>query len=668
MNQNEYLELVETLRHHDFLYYIESCPIITDQEYDRLYKELEACEQAHPDWILPSSPTQNISDSTHSGFKRKAHAAPMLSLANTYSEEELGEFIIRMEKLLETSSPLFCAELKMDGLAISIRYEKGVLVHALTRGDGVKGDDITQNIKAIRQVPYRLKGDHFPDVLEVRAEVFMPLKVFKELNLAREEGGEELWANPRNAAAGSMKLLDAREVYKRKLDLIVFGVIEDSSGEAKRQQDIASYLAAFGFPTFASDQMARVKSVEEIMSFARDIEGRRANLPFEIDGIVIKLDNIASRRALGRTAKTPRWAVAYKFAAEKALTVIHEITTQVGRTGVLTPVAELEPVFLSGSTIKRATLHNIDEIRRKDIRVGDTVWIEKGGDVIPKVSEVDLSKRVEGQAQWEMPLKCPSCSEAVEQVEGEVAYRCTNSAECPAQNVKKLIFFASKPALDIDSLGDKIVHRLVSSGLVQKFSDIYRITKQDLLSLEGFQEKSAANLVEAIEKSKRAELYRVILGLGIKYVGKGTAELLADYCMSLDRFISIKEEELVELEGIGEKVALSVVEYISHQGNLDELSALQELGIEPTPPKGKLVDDHPFSGKTFVITGTLEGYTRVEAGALIKERGGKVSSSVSKKTDYVVYGAEAGSKLKKAEKLSVETLDEVQFNGMLGYE
>ncbi|MCF7806690.1 MAG: NAD-dependent DNA ligase LigA [Simkaniaceae bacterium] len=661
MTYEDYIQLIETIRHHDMLYYIENRPRISDYEYDMLYKDLEAMEQEHPDWTLASSPTQTISDSSHSGFKQKSHAAPMLSLANTYSEEELADFIKRTKKLLERYEPIFFVEYKMDGLAISLRYEKGVLVCGLTRGGGKKGDDITQNVKAIKNLPFRLKGKNIPDVLEVRAEVFMPVKVFEELNAKRKAVAEELWANPRNAAAGSLKLLDVREVYKRKLDLIAFGIIEDSSHGVDFQKDVAHYLKNLGFPTFAHDQMAIAKNVDEIMLFAQRVEKERGTLPFEIDGIVIKLDDIKHRERLGTTAKTPRWAVAYKFAAQKAKTLIEDITTQVGRTGVLTPVAELKPVFVSGSTIARATLHNIDEIHRKDIRIGDTVWIEKGGDVIPKVVEVDYSERKEGAPAWSMPTLCPSCGSPVMQEEGEVAFRCINHQECPAQNLKKLIFFASKEAMDIENLGEKIVEKLAQAHLLQKFSDIYRLKKEVLLSIEGFKDKSAQNLIDSIEDSKKREFYRFILALGIKHVGKGIAELIANYCRSLDAFINLTEEELIALEGVGEKVAQSVVDYLDNPVHIDEINTLLQLGVTPTMPKQKHIKEHPFNGKTFVLTGSLEAFTRSQAAALIKERGGKVAGSVSAKTDYLLYGDDAGSKLKKAESLHISLMSEAEF-------
>ena len=663
MTIEEYLSLVDTIRHHDFLYYIKSSPEISDQEYDHLYKQLEAMEQAHPGWVVPSSPTQVIADSLHEGFERKSHSAPMLSLANTYSFEELGEFVKRMEKLLECENPPFCAELKMDGLAVSLRYEKGQLVHALTRGDGKSGDDITRNIQTIHSLPYRLKGEAIPDVLEVRAEVYMPLDVFEALNELKEE--EDKWANPRNAAAGSLKLLDTKEVYRRKLNFIAFGVIEDSSNAISHQSEVAPYLKQLGFPTFNRDQIARCNSLEELVAFANRIEQMRHAMPFEIDGIVVKLDDMKKRAYLGATAKTPRWAVAYKFAAEKATTTVEEITVQVGRTGVLTPVAELKPVHLAGSTISRATLHNFDEIVRKDIRIGDTVSIEKGGDVIPKVTHVLMEKRKPDAKKWAMPTHCPSCGELVSQVEGEVAIRCLNHKECPAQNLRKVIFFASKPAMDIEDLGDKVVQKLAEAGLVQKFSDIYRLTEEELLTLEGFKEKSAQNLINAIEKSKSVAFYRLILALGIPFVGKGTAELIANYAKNVEKMKALTVEELIELDGVGEKVAYSVIDYLKHAGHVEEVDALIALGVAPEAPKEVADRSHPFFGKTFVLTGSLADFTRTEAASLIKERGGKVSASVSTKTDYVIYGEEAGSKLKKAQKLGVDTMDEQAFKAYI---
>lgn len=658
---DDYISLVEEVRSHDFYYYQEARPIISDFEYDKLYKELETVEKAHPDWILQTSPTQNINDAAHPKFKRVEHRYPMLSLANTYSEEEIGDFIHRVEKLLEQKGAKFALELKMDGIAVSLRYEKGVFVQALTRGDGKKGDDITQNVRAIRSLPLKLQGAKIPEILEVRAEVFMPLSVFHALNVAKGKEGEELLANPRNAAAGSLKLLDAREVFRRKLSILVYDIAEQSEYSLSHQHEIAPYLKGLGFPVFDDGEREVATSLEDIIAFAHKIEKKREQLPFEIDGIVIKLDNIAKRKGLGFTAKVPRWATAYKFAPRKAETILEAITMQVGRSGVLTPVAELKPVFLAGSTISRASLYNLDEIKRKDIRVHDIVSIEKGGDVIPKVVAVEHSRRSLSSKPFEVPTFCPSCGTLLKKEESQVALYCPNYKECPAQNLRKIIFFASKEAFDIENLGIKVVEKLANAGFVQKFSDIFRLKKEDLLSLEGFQERSASQLIEAIEKSKDVPFYRFILSLGIKHVGKGVAEVVANHCKTVEKFVNLQKEELLELEGIGEKVAEAVVMYLEEEAHIKEMDALLSLGVKIMPPKEAKNSSHPFYGKTFVITGTLEHFTREEAAESIKDFGGKVSSSVSSKTDYLLCGKEPGSKLKKASELGIKILTEEEY-------
>lgn len=664
-SKTEYERLIQEIRRHDRLYYIESRPAISDTEYDRLYKHLLAIESEHPEWVTRSSPTQRIGDPLTKGFKQVAHVSPMLSLANTYSEEEIADFIQRVHKLLAKNQVTFCAELKMDGVAVSVRYEKGLFVRAVTRGDGKKGDDITNNMKTISALPLELSGSHVPDVIEVRGEVFMPHKVFHKLNEQKEEEGEELWANPRNAASGSLKLLDPREVAERKLSTVFYGIAEDSSSGTDTQYECHTYLRKMGLPVFHEDHTKRCEDLKEIMAFAEKIHKKRPNLPFDIDGIVIKVDELKYVPKLGMTGKTPRSAIAYKFAPEQALTRIHEITVQVGRTGVLTPVAELEPVFLAGSTISRATLHNQEEVERKDIRVDDWVIIEKGGDVIPKVVEVDLKKRPKDSHPWKMPKTCPSCGHRVVHTEGEVAVRCPNTEGCEEQKIRRIAFFVSKEAMDIDHLGEKVVEQLVDKDLIRTISDIYNLTEKDLAKLDGFKEKSIQNLLESIHKSRYVPLSKFILALGIKYVGKGTAEDLADAAGDIDTLAKMSFEELQDIEGVGEKVAQAVVDYFSESKHLKEIHALLKNGVEPQAPKRTVRKDHDFYGKIFVLTGTLENYSRSEATDLIKERGGKVTGSVSAKTDYVLAGDDPGSKLDKAHSLKIRVLSEKQFKEML---
>jgi DNA ligase (NAD+) len=662
--KREYEGLIEEIREHDRRYFVEHRPLISDYEYDLLVKRVEKIEREHPEWVSQTSPTQRVGEALTGGFRQAAHRAPMLSLANTYAREEVCDFIKRVHKLLERTDVPFCAELKMDGVAVSVRYEKGVFVRAVTRGDGRKGDDITGNMRTIAAVPLKLAGDA-PEALEVRGEVFMPHRVFQEQNRERESDGEEAWANPRNAAAGSLKLLDPREVAARKLSAVFYGVAEDSSRSVTSQFKTHEFLKRLGLPVFESKHRCVCRDVEEIMAFAEKIRELREALPFDIDGIVIKVDDTGLYDRLGATGKSPRWAVAYKFAPEQAATRVKEITVQVGRTGVLTPVAELEPVPLAGSMIARATLHNQEEVERKDVRVGDWVWIEKGGDVIPKVVRVDQERRPRGAHPWRMPAHCPSCGAPVVHAEGEVAVRCPNAKGCAEQRVRRIAFFASKDAMDIGHLGEKVVEQLVAKGLVTRLSDLYALTMEDLATLEGFKEKSIHNLLTSIDQSRRVSLARFILALGIKYVGEGTAEILAEEVGDLDVLARMSAEELQEIEGIGEKMGQAIADYFAEPAHVEEIRRLYACGVRPEAPSKARRTDHAFFGKTFVLTGTLSAFSRAEATSLIKERGGKVAGSVSRKTDFVVAGEDPGSKLDKARALKVRVLSEKEFQGLL---
>lgn len=663
--KEEYHKLIQEIQKHDRHYYLHAKPVISDYAYDQLVKQLEAIEEEHPEWVSPASPTQRVSEMTSKGFKQVLHRHPMLSLANTYSKEEVEDFIKRVHKLLGKTHVDFCAELKMDGVAVTAIYEKGVFVQALTRGDGKKGDDITNNMKTIRSVPLELTGSHLPDVMEVRGEVFMQHAVFQRLNAEKEEAGEELWANPRNAAAGSLKLLDPRLVAKRHLSAVFYGFGDEEDAPVETQHECHQYLKKVGLPVFDDHHRERCHTADAIMAFAGKIEETRHKLPFDIDGIVIKVDQLGYHDQMGMTGKSPRWAVAYKFAPEQGLTRIEAITVQVGRTGVLTPVAELEPVFVAGSTIARATLHNQEEVERKDIRVGDWVVIEKGGDVIPKVVSVDHKRRPKDSRPWKMPRHCPSCGSDVVHSEEEVAVRCPNTQKCPEQRMRQIAFFVSKDAMDIDHLGEKVVEQLFTKGFVKTVSDIYTLTEKELSQLEGFKEKSVQNLLTSIDKSRRVSLARLILALGIKYVGEGTAEVLAEHASDIDTLAKMDVDELLEIEGVGEKIAQSIVDYFSDPAHIKEIHALFKHGVKAEAPKVVRRKDHLFSGKTLVLTGTLHNYSRSEATQLIKERGGKVSGSVSSKTDFVVAGDDPGSKLDKAKELKVKVLSEYDFEKLL---
>jgi DNA ligase (NAD+) len=597
------------------------------------------------------------------GFQTVTHRVPMLSLGNSYSKEEIGEFVGRVERQAGRSGLAFNCELKMDGIACALRYEKGLLVQALTRGNGREGDDITANVRTIARLPLQLTGPDVPEVLELRGEVFMRKETFLRLNKKRIEAGEAPWANARNAAAGSLKLLDPREVQRRHLDIVLYAVVEGLPKRICLQSEVQGFIEHLGLPV--AKPSAAVGTIDALWGYAQEVLRLRPSLPFEIDGIVIKLDDLAEQHRLGATAKSPRWAISYKFAAEQALTRIHAITVQVGRTGILTPVAELEPVLLAGSTISRATLHNEDEVRRKDIRIGDHVLIEKGGDVIPKVVEVQVDRRDDLSQPWTMPDSCPACGTLVIRAEGEVAVRCPNRTGCPAQNERKIVFFASKPAMNIDHIGVKAIEQLVECGFVTRPSDLFYLTANHFFQLEGFKEKSVQNALVALEAAKDVSLERFVLALGIPFVGAGTAELLARKAGSIQGLIDLSYEALIAIDGVGEAVAESVLEFFGEPDNLDEVKRLLDAGVSPRCVDVLSHEGHEFAGKTFVLTGTLPSYTRSDAASLIKERGGKVSGSVSKKTDYVLAGEAAGSKLEKAESLGVTVLSEEAFVDLL---
>ena len=658
----EYQALCEEAWGHNKRYYGEHAPIISDQEFDTLLKKIEELEKEHPDWIRPDSPTQKVNESLTPGFKTVPHKVPMLSLANSYSQEEIADFIKRVQKLAEKQDVPFCTELKMDGIAISATYENGHFVRGVTRGDGKKGDDITANLKTIKSLPLTLLGKNIPELLEIRGEIFMPKDTFEALNAAHLQAGEPLWANPRNAASGSLKLLDSKEAARRGLDVVFYGIAQQIPQTIFSQFECHQLLKTLGLPTL--EHVERCISLSQIWTFAEEVGKLRPVMPYQIDGIVIKVDSFHEQIRQGATAKNPRWAIAYKFAADQAVTKLIDITVQVGRTGVLTPVAELEPVLLAGSTISRATLHNEEEVARRGVRIGDTVVIEKGGDVIPKVVEVKLELRPKHSVPWKMPMFCPVCGSEVVRVAGEVAVRCPNKEKCADQQVHRIRFFVGKNAMDIDGMGEKVVEQLMQLGFVLQPSDIYKLKSDQLYQLPNFKEKSVRNLLEAIDKSKEVTLDRFIMSLGIRHVGAGTAELLARKAGNMQALLQMNKEQLLQIEGIGEKVATSIIEYFSDPENQKELDNLLEF-IRPKEVSVTTFTDHPFQGKTFVLTGSLQKYTRQSASSLIKERGGKVANSVSKSTDYLLVGDEPGSKLEKAVQLHITILNEETFEKIL---
>lgn len=655
-----YEALCRLIEAHNHRYYVEHAPILSDEAYDALYADLLKIESEHPEWVRPTSPSQRIGEILTGGFQTVSHKVPMLSLANTYSKEELREFLERMQRLLGKNTIAFCCELKIDGIAISAHYREGKFVQGLTRGNGKQGDDITANMRAIKALPLQLLPP-YPPFLEVRGEVFMPHQAFQSLNAQKQENGEEPWANPRNAAAGSLKLLDPAEVARRRLSIIFYSLLTQDSQMPTSQYAACQLLKSYGLPIIPS--IAYCHNKEEILSFADQVHENRSLLAFDIDGIVIKLDDIALQHQLGTTGKHPRWAVAYKFAAEQATTRLNAITLQVGRTGVITPVAELDPVFLAGSTISRATLHNSEEITRKDIRIGDLVVIEKGGDVIPKISSVVLDKRPITSEPWPLPTRCPTCHTPLVQASGEVALRCPNHSSCPDQLLRRLLHFTGKEGFDIEALGIKILQQLIDKHFVSSPADLFSLTEKQLLQLEGIRDKAAKKILHGIDKARQIPLERFVMALGIKHVGRSAAELLARTAGSLDALCAMSYEQLLNLEGIGPKSAQAVTDFFEDPANLVLIQNLVENHLTITA--SLKADFHPFNGKILVLTGTLQHYTRSAAVLLIKARGGSVASTISQKTSWVVAGAEAGSKLTKAKALGIPILSETEFKAML---
>ncbi|AGW38077.1 NAD-dependent DNA ligase [Chlamydia pecorum PV3056/3] len=654
-SQEYYLELCQELEKHDYQYYVLHAPLISDYDYDMKMRELQLIEKQHPEWRVPWSPTLRLGDRPSGELEIVDHKYPMLSIANGYSEEELEEFFSRVEKSLG-HVPYYTIELKIDGIAVAIRYEDRILVQAMSRGNGKQGEDITTNIRTIRALPLRLP-EEAPEFLEVRGEVFFKRAVFDEINAKQRALKKPEFANPRNAAGGTLKLLSAEKVAERKLEISIYSVLAEELSDS--HCDSLECCRQWGLSVQGMPRLCRSK--EEVFVFLEEIKRLRSQLPMEIDGVVIKVDSIRDQQSLGSTGKHYRWALAYKYAPEQAETVLEDILVQVGRTGVLTPVAKLRPVFLSGSLISRASLYNEEEIRRKDIRIGDTVVLEKGGEVIPKVVGVVLGKRPEDSQSWQMPEHCPICHGDVVREGNKVCVRCMNPT-CSGGTIEKIRFFAGRSALDIEYLGEKVINKLFDMGLLHSCSDIFSLTKRDLLQVPGFREKSVTNILKSIEKAKNVFLDRFLVALGIPYVGIGVASSLAEHFGSLERVISASEEELLEIEGIGDKVAVSIKEYFENPKHLEEIEKMLDFGVKVAP-------SHKSSsicqGKTFVITGAFAGITRSDIERTIRNCGGKVSSSVSKQTDYLVVGEDPGSKLKKAQELGIPLLDQDSLQKLL---
>ncbi len=659
-------QLRKEIREHDYLYYVLNQPKISDRQYDKLFAELKELEQANPQFVTPDSPTQRVSERPLEGFATVRHAVPMLSMDNTYNAEELRAFDERVRKQLAPAGNKqgedydYVVELKIDGLAISLRYENGELVTAATRGDGEVGDDVTANVRTIKAVPLVLLGDgKIPDVLEVRGEVYMPTTAFVELNRLRVEVGEPVFANPRNAAAGSLKLLDARITAERNLSFFAYATGELSQPLAGNHYQTLQKFKKLGLPV--NSNIKRAKNIDEVINICLKWTEKQPKLNYHIDGMVIKINRFDQRDILGATGRAPRWCISYKFPAERAETIVESIDVQVGKSGILTPVANLTPVQLSGTTVKRASLHNFDELARLDVGVGDTVVIEKAGEIIPQVIEVKTKAAV--NVPFEIPTTCPSCGSVVAKDEEGVYIRCSNP-DCLGQLKERLKYFAGRGQMDIENLGDALIEQLVDTGLVKNFADLYKLQKSQLIELERMAEKSAGNVIDSIEKSKTQPLWRLLAALGIRHIGGQSAQILAEHFGSLKALMAADVETFEAIDQIGPTMAESVYEYFRNPKNRAVIDELLAEGVKPKQPKMKRSDK--LLGKTIVVTGTLERFSRQEAEQAIRQAGGKASSSVSSKTDFVLAGKEAGSKLDKAQKLGVKVINEKQFLDMLG--
>lgn len=656
-------QLRKEIRRHEHLYYVEANPEVSDFEFDQLVNELKKLEAEYPELITPDSPTQRVGEQPVEGFPTAAHRTPMISLDNSYSFDELEEFDARVRKIIGDRSIEYIAELKIDGSSVSIVYENGKLARGVTRGDGTRGDIVTANIRTIRSVPLSLHGRYASlPYLEVRGEVYLSRAKFQEINDAQEEAGLELFANPRNAAAGSLRLKDPKLAAARKLDVFIYSLLPEGKPLASGQWESFELLREMGFK--ANPNSSRCRSLEDVKAYCNRWEEKRDSLDYEIDGVVVKVNDFNLRQELGSTSKFPRWATAFKFQPKQATTQIHDIRVQVGRTGALTPVAVMEPVLLAGSTIAHATLHNEEEIRRKDIRIGDFVLIEKGGDVIPKVVKVIESKRPSGVRKFVMPRTCPECGAAVVRPEGEAVARCPSLA-CPAKLKGSVLHFASRKAMNIEGLGEKLVDQLMEKKMLHDYASIYDLKLDELVELERFGKKSAENLLQQIENSKSRALDQQLYALGIRFVGETVGKLVANHYSRIDEIAAAGVEELQSIAGIGERIATSIVEFFSIDQNRKLVERLKEHGLFRAVQKRKKTAGTALAGLTFVITGALESYSRDEAKAAIEQLGGKVSSSVSKKTSYLVCGADPGSKLDNANKLGVPVLDEAAFKELL---
>ncbi len=658
--------LREKIRHHEYLYYVQDNPELTDADFDKLMNELKRIEAEHPELITPDSPTQRVGGKPREGFVKAKHSSPMLSLDNAYSEEELRDWERRVHELSGRDDVEYICELKLDGMSLALVYADGRLERGITRGDGSVGEDVTLNVRTVRSIPLsvakeKLKKAGIPADFETRGEMLMPIAAFRKLNEDRQKLGLATFANPRNFTAGTVRQLEPSITAQRRMDYFAYMLLKDGRTYFDRQSKTMDALEAAGFKVNPNRKL--VKNLDEVWKFIQSWEGKRESLPYEIDGIVVKVDRTALQQELGFTGKAPRWAIAYKFAAHGAITQVEDIVPQVGRTGKLTPVAWLKPVPIGGTMVSRATLHNMDFVDELGVKIGDWVEVERGGDVIPKVVKVvEDAEHPRGTKTFEMPEHCPVCGGNVVRTEGEADHRCVN-ANCPAKLQGTILHFASRHVMDIDGLGEALVNQLTAGSLVKNVADLYRLTKDDLLTLERMGEKSADNVLGEIADSKKLPLERVIYGLGIRFVGERTAQFLAEHFGSLDAIMNASAEELEEVNEVGPRIAESIVEFFADEHNRKLVGDLRKAGLTFTGQKKE--KGTKLAGKTFVLTGTLMRHTRDEAKKMIEDAGGRVSGSVSKKTDYVVAGAEAGSKLDKARELGVCVIDEEEMEKLL---
>jgi len=659
--------LREKIRHHEYRYFVLDDPEISDYDFDKLVEQLKRLEAEYPELITPDSPTQRVGGKPREGVVKVAHSSAMLSLDNTYNEEELRGWERRVHELSGRNDVEYVCELKLDGMSLALVYEDGKLMRGITRGDGTVGEDVTLNIRTVRSIPLflpqdKLKKAGMPANFEVRGELLMPLAAFKKMNDEREAKGLSLFANPRNATAGTVRQLDASITAERRLDYFPYILLQNGRTYFDRHSKTLDALEAAGFKV--NQKRAVAKNMEGVWKFIQEWEGKREKLPYEIDGVVVKVDRTSLQDELGFTGKAPRWAIAYKYAARAGITQIEAIRVQVGRTGKLTPVAELKPVPIGGTTVRNATLHNMDEIERLGVKIGDWVQVERGGDVIPKVARViDDKDHPRGHETFHMPERCPVCGTHVVKSEGEVDYRCVN-ANCPAKLRETILHFASRHVMNIEGMGDALVTQVTERGLVKNVADIYKLTKDDLLGLDRMGDKSAQNILDEIEASKKLPLERVIFGLGIRFVGERTAQFLAEHFGSMDALMTASQEELEEVNEVGPRIAESIHEFFSEPRNRELVKRLRGAGLRFAGKKRER--GTKLAGKTFVLTGTLAKYTRDQAKKMIEDAGGRVSGSVSKKTDYVVAGNDAGSKLDKARELGVSVIEEKEMEKLVG--